>query len=242
MFDDAIDSSWSQHSRRGVTTLTSFGVQALTVGILLLVPLLRPTDFPLLRPLSTPVSLGQPMAEATAARARTSLKTAPATSAEIVFRRPSLLPIARNADIDDGPPQIVGFGCTTLCVAKSGDPGGLTNLLSGGTQPVLPAAPPPTVTYPIRLSHISEGDIIHKIQPVYPALARSAHIQGTVLLQAAISKLGTIERLRVISGHPMLAGAAIDAVSQWRYRPYVLNNEPVEVETQITVNFSLAGN
>jgi protein TonB len=55
-----------------------------------------------------------------------------------------------------------------------------------------------------------------------------------------ISKQGTIEGLRVVSGHPMLASAAIDAVSQWRYRPYVLNNEPVEVETQITVNFSLA--
>jgi protein TonB len=57
-----------------------------------------------------------------------------------------------------------------------------------------------------------------------------------------ISKAGTIENLRLVSGHPLLAGAAIEAVRQWRYRPYILNNEPVEVETQITVNFSLAGN
>jgi protein TonB len=63
-----------------------------------------------------------------------------------------------------------------------------------------------------------------------------------VLLQAIISKEGTIENLRVLSGHPMLTAAAIDAVRQWRYRPYVLNGAPVEVETQITVNFSLAGN
>jgi len=243
MFDDAIDSSWSQHSRRGVTTLTSFGVQALTVGILLLLPLLRPTGFPVLRPLSTPVSLGPLMAEAPAARARTSLKTAPATSAEIVFRRQSPLPTARNADIDNGPPQIVGSGCAILCVATSGDPGGLRNLFTGGTQPVLPIAPPPTVNaHPLRLSHISEGSLLHKVQPAYPALARSARIQGTVLLQAVISKQGTIEKLRVLSGHPMLASAAIDAVSQWRYQPYILNNEPVEVETQITVNFSLAAN
>ena len=62
------------------------------------------------------------------------------------------------------------------------------------------------------------------------------------MLQAVISKQGTIEDLRVLAGHPMLVRAAIDAVSQWRYRPYILNNEPVEVETQITVNFSLSGN
>ena len=68
-----------------------------------------------------------------------------------------------------------------------------------------------------------------------------ARIQGQVLLQAVISKEGVIENLRVVSGHPMLATAAIEAVRQWRYRPYVLNNEPVEVETQITVNFGLGG-
>jgi periplasmic protein TonB len=89
---------------------------------------------------------------------------------------------------------------------------------------------------------MSEGDLIHKILPTYPPLARSARIQGTVVLQAMISKLGTIENLRFLSGHPMLAPAAIEAVRQWRYRPYILNNEPVAVETQITVNFSLAGN
>jgi protein TonB len=89
---------------------------------------------------------------------------------------------------------------------------------------------------------MSEGDLVHKVLPTYPPLARSARIQGQVLLQAVISKQGVIENLRVLSGHPMLVQAAIDAVRQWRYRPYVLNNEPVEVETQVTVNFSLAGN
>lgn len=87
-----------------------------------------------------------------------------------------------------------------------------------------------------------EGDLIRKVQPTYPPLARSARIQGTVVLQAVISKEGAIENLKVVTGHPMLAPAAIEAVRQWRYRPYVLNNDPVEVETQITVKFSLAGN
>jgi protein TonB len=68
-----------------------------------------------------------------------------------------------------------------------------------------------------------------------------ARIQGSVLLQAEISKDGSIQNLRLISGHPMLAPAAIEAVKQWKYRPYILNGEPVEVETQITVNFTLAG-
>jgi protein TonB len=84
--------------------------------------------------------------------------------------------------------------------------------------------------------------LVHKVQPAYPALARSARIQGVVVLEAMISKQGTIENLRLLSGHPMLAPAAIDAVRQWRYRPYILNGEPVEVETQITVNFALGGN
>ena len=89
---------------------------------------------------------------------------------------------------------------------------------------------------------MDEGNLVHKVLPVYPPLARSARIQGQVVLQALISKQGVIENLKVLSGHPMLVSAAQEAVRQWRYRPYVLNNEPVGVETQITVNFSLAGN
>ena len=84
-----------------------------------------------------------------------------------------------------------------------------------------------------------EGSLIRRVQPTYPPLARSARIQGPVILEAVISKAGTIDNLRVVSGHPMLVGAAIEAVSQWRYRPYILNGEAVEVETQITVNFVL---
>ena len=88
---------------------------------------------------------------------------------------------------------------------------------------------------------VTQGLLIRKIQPAYPPLARQARIQGAVLLQAEISKDGSIQNLRLISGHPMLAPAAIEAVKQWKYKPYFLNGEPVEVETQITVNFTLAG-
>jgi TonB family protein len=86
----------------------------------------------------------------------------------------------------------------------------------------------------------SQGMLIKKVNPAYPPLARQARIQGTVLLQAEISKDGTVENLTLISGHPMLIPAAIEAVKQWVYRPYVINNAPVAVETQIQVNFALS--
>ena len=87
-----------------------------------------------------------------------------------------------------------------------------------------------------------DGYLIHRVQPDYPALAERARIQGRVEIAAVISKEGTIENLQVLKGHPMLVRAAIDAVKQWRYRPYILNGDPIEVNTNITVTFSLAGN
>jgi protein TonB len=76
--------------------------------------------------------------------------------------------------------------------------------------------------------------------PAYPTLARQAHVQGLVVLDVDISKGGSIESLRTISGHPMLVPAAIEAVKQWRYKPYLLNGEPVSVETRVTVSFNLS--
>jgi len=86
-----------------------------------------------------------------------------------------------------------------------------------------------------------EGNLIHRVQPEYPALAKQARIQGTVVLRAVINREGTIQDLQVLSGHPLLVQAAINAVRQWRYRPYYLNDQAVEVETQVTVNFTLSG-
>lgn len=99
-----------------------------------------------------------------------------------------------------------------------------------------PKQPPLRVRVP---AGVSGGLLIRKVVPVYPPLARQARIQGAVVLQADISKEGTIENLELVSGHPMLVPAAIDAVKQWRYKPYKVNGEPVAVETQVTVDFSL---
>jgi protein TonB len=93
---------------------------------------------------------------------------------------------------------------------------------------------------PARVSSgVMTGLLIDRVKPPYPAIAKAAGIQGTVILQATISKSGTIENLRVINGHAMLQQAALDAVKSWRYRPYLLNGEPIEVETTVNVVFSL---
>ena len=96
------------------------------------------------------------------------------------------------------------------------------------------------VTGPVRVSGmVVEGMLIQKTIPVYPAIAKATGTQGTVVLQATISRNGTIENLRGVSGSPMLQRAALDAVKEWRYRPYLLSGEPVEVETTINVVFKL---
>ena len=94
---------------------------------------------------------------------------------------------------------------------------------------------------PVRVSSLVEaGLLVHKILPVYPPIAVAARMEGAVVLQATISKSGTIENLRVVSGPAMLQQAAMDAVKQWRYRPFLLNGEPVEVETTVNVIFAMS--
>jgi protein TonB len=89
----------------------------------------------------------------------------------------------------------------------------------------------------LAVSHLSEAQLVNRVEPVYPHLAVIAGIQGQVKLHAIIARNGSIQSLNAISGHPLLVRAALDAVGQWRYRPYYLNGEAVEVETFITVNF-----
>jgi protein TonB len=241
MFDNTLNTSWDERSRRGLTTLSSFGLQVLALGVLLIVPLLRPAGLPFIHQLSMPISLGRPLGEAHLIATRSGANTASANNPIIVLRPSTSFPIGKPSATDDGPPQVGPAGPYT---AGPGEPGGRDGVLSSlgtGPGPVMPVASKPTAA-PLRISHMSEGDVVRKVLPTYPPLARSARIQGQVLLQAVISKQGTIENLRLITGHPMLVPAAIEAVRQWRYRPYILNNEPVEVETQIMVNFSLGGN
>jgi TonB family protein len=111
---------------------------------------------------------------------------------------------------------------------------------------VAPAAMPSLTTQvrktlAVLAENVTSGFLLSKVQPSYPPLAKQARISGAVVLKAVIGKDGSITDLRALSGHPMLIQAATDAVRQWRYKPYVLEGEPVEVDTQITVNFTLVG-
>jgi periplasmic protein TonB len=120
-------------------------------------------------------------------------------------------------------------------MAFSGPNSGPAGMPHGtGTGPVVVQAGPKTIP-----SVLAEGLLIHKVIPRYPSIGIAIHAEGTVVLQATISKSGTIENLRVVSGPPMLQQAALDAVAQWRYRPYLLNGQPVEVETTVSVEFKL---
>ena len=132
-------------------------------------------------------------------------------------------------------PDIVGL----VGVPDSG-----SNAIPFGAATELALAPAPkekptSLSGPIRVGSISEANLIHRVQPVYPALAKSARIQGTVEFTAIISKEGNIEHLQLVRGHPMLVNAAQGAVLQWKYRPTLLNGQPVEVITDIIVNFTL---
>jgi periplasmic protein TonB len=141
---------------------------------------------------------------------------------------------------DEAPPPVMAG---VVGGVPGGMPGGQMGGVIGGIISSTPVSVP-KVAAPTRVrvsQGVTEGMVLRRVQPNYPPLARQARIQGDVVLQAEISKDGAIENLRVISGHPMLAPAAIDAVKQWRYKPYFLNGEPVAVETQITVKFSLSG-
>jgi len=127
--------------------------------------------------------------------------------------------------------------------APGGVPGGQTGGVVGGIVSSTPVAVPRDAAPQCVLvaQGISQGLLLSRVQPEYPPLARQARIQGTVVLRALIGKDGSIEELTLVSGHPMLVPAAIAAVKQFKYKPYLLNGEPVEVETEVHVNFALSG-
>jgi protein TonB len=123
--------------------------------------------------------------------------------------------------------------------------GGLAGGAAGGFLGGIIAAPPPPPPPPqerIRVGgQVQQAKLSNQARPVYPPLARQARIQGTVKLEAIIGKDGTIQELKVVSGHPLLIQSALDAVKQWHYQPTMLNGVPVEVITTIDVNFTLGG-
>jgi periplasmic protein TonB len=239
--DSMLETSWAQRGRRSWTTVTSFGVQAVIIALLLLLPVLQTVGLPSARTVSTPISLGRRSPDPIAGTPRTGTPHAAQNSIlPARLMQPSHIPTVTSAGADEPTVQAPGGGLEGTGLPPGTGDGSISNLFVG-TRPVLPT-PPPTITHVIRKSSMLEGNLLHRVEPVYPPLAKTARIQGSVVLVAVISKAGTIDNLHAVSGPPMLVPAAVAAVSQWRYRPYILNSEPIEVETQITVNFLLSGN
>ncbi len=149
-----------------------------------------------------------------------------AAAAPIVIKSGHSQTVAKPAPTPDAP------SITGIAAADSG--GSLPNLMGGDSR-----APAPVLQTLNVSQGVSRGLLVKKTQPVYPASAMQMHIEGTVELQATISKSGGISGVKIISGDARLARAAVDAVKQWKYKPYLLNGEPIEIQTQITMNFTL---
>lgn len=157
-----------------------------------------------------------------------------------ILTAPTVIPKQINSEIRTEPDiAITGAASQGSGIGYSVVPGVLFPIPVA--PPPAPPAKPQTRRGPLKVATgVAEANLIHKVLPVYPALAKSARVQGTVEFKAIISKEGTIENLRLVHGHPLLVQAAREAVLQWKYRPTLLNGEPVEVVTDIIVNFTLS--
>jgi protein TonB len=247
MFEGSLlESGGSVQKRSPWTTVASFALQSLVVGLLFLVPLFYTNTLPSRPELTTLVYAPPPPPPPAAAPRHLDVATAkPHITAkpDTRLRTPTVIPkeIATPKDDPVPPPTEAAVGGVVGGVA-GGVPGGV--LGGSGTGPVVPKLAEPTSAPPQKIrvsSGVAQGNLVHGVSPQYPPLARQAHIQGLVVLLAVIGKDGSVRDVRVKSGSPLLAQAAMDAVKQWRYKPYLLNGQPVEVDTQININFTLAG-
>ena len=214
-------------------TFGSVSLQLLLLAAVVIVPLFHTEVLPK-REMLTMLYLQPPAAAGAPARFR-----APAPTR--TYTPTSTAPIAPVPQTQPATPASGGvIGGIPGAVGEVAG-GVLSGVLAGAPSvPVLAKAPAPAPKR-IRLAQrVVEANLIHDVTPTYPAEAGRARIEGTVVLVAVIGKDGSVQDVRVESGLPILAQAAIDAVRQWRYRPYLLNGEPVEVDSRITINFTLS--
>jgi protein TonB len=247
MFEDSfIETNKNRFtSHRGAATFLSFVLQVLVIAVLILIPLIVTQALPVAQ-LNTmlvapPPPPPPPPPPASAAR---TVQTKPVESVTHELQVPLKIPQKVEMVKDTPPPSAQAPSVAGVVGGVAGGTtGGQIGGVIGGVIGSVPVSVPKVATPDrVRVSQgVSEGLLQHKVMPQYPPLARQARIQGQVVLQAIIGKDGKIENLQVVRGHPMLNASAIDAVKQWRYKPYMLNGQPTEVETVITVNFTMAG-
>lgn len=233
MFTESLCDSRLDHPSRRWTTLVSFGLQALAVSALLTLPFLSTQSLP---QLSFAAHLMVPISQvAMPTQSAQAEPNSGAVAGHYVFVAPDHISRGLpNPDEGAVAPPNLPFGQSSS--SDNAFPLGVPGATGNASVPLLAAAP---VAHPPRVSVMMEGNLIHRVQPQYPPIAIQTRTQGSVVLRAVISREGNIENLQLLSGHPMLVKAAMDAVRQWHYQPYFLNHEAVEVETQITVNFVL---
>lgn len=214
------------------TAVVSFTLQAALVSVAMAYPLLHPESLPsTLHPLFLPLSASVASVE--------SEQTISHAGGPGVATRPI---VVNRHRLFFGPSsqQSTGAGdaeAPNIGLLGMADSNGVWNAISADY-----VRPAPTVAVQprsVRRSVMMEGNLIQRVEPQYPAIAKQLGIQGSVVVKAWISREGVIQRAQVERGQALLAKAALEAVQQWRYRPYYLNNEPIEVETEITVNFVL---
>ncbi|MHB8214804.1 MAG: energy transducer TonB [Candidatus Sulfotelmatobacter sp.] len=245
MFEDSLlESGGRLKTRRGRTTTFAIILEIALIGVMVLLPLIFTEALPKQQLMTFLVAPPPPPPPPPPAAAP--VKIVKQIQTDIVngaLRTPTKIPqkIQMIKEDEAPPPAMASSG--VVGGVPGGIPGGQMGGVIGGIISSTPVAVPKVATpQRVRVSAgVTSGLLVKRIQPNYPPLARQARIQGTVVLHAVISKEGAIENLTLVSGHPMLAPAAIDAVKQWRYKPYLLNGEPVEVDTEVQVNFTLAG-
>lgn len=241
MFEDSLVESSGQLGRHNLwTSAFSFTTQMLVAGVLVMLPLIYTEALPkqqlmsfLKAPAPPPGPTPTPLSKAPLAKRASELDDG-------VLRPPVAIP--RNIAMLEEEEALPTGGTEVPGSVPGGLPNGVPNsVISTIVRNIAPAMPR-IAAQKVRVSSgVAQGLLVHQVTPQYPALARQARIQGTVVLQAVIGKDGAVQNLHVLSGHPMLIDAAVDAVRQWRYKPYYLSGEPVEVDTQINVNFTLSG-
>lgn len=237
-----LEPSGIERKRRAASASISLFLQCVLVGSLLLIPLMITDTLPT-RQLVTflvapppPLPPPSPPAPATASPRRA------AVTSNIVdgrLKMPSRIPQRIQMIREDALPPSSFVGGV-----EGGVPGGqlqgvIGGIVSSSSSTVL-TPPKPMIQQRLRISQgVSAGRLTDRVEPKYPLIAQQARIEGAVVLSAVISRQGTIKNLQLISGHPMLVQSALTAVAQWQYRPYLLNGQPVEVETTIIVTFKL---
>lgn len=247
MFADSVLDFGVQRKRKFFATTTSFVFNCLAIGVMLLIPLAFTEELPkaqLLTFLVAPPPPPPPPPPAAAVQKIVhQIQTDVLSSGQL--RTPSRIPQkVQMIKEEEAPPPMPTTGGVVGGV-PGGIPGGQLGGVIGGivnSASNLAAVPKfvPVTPQRVRISQgVTKGLLVHRVEPAYPTLAKAARVQGEVILTAVISTNGEIENLQLVSGHPMLVPAALAAVKQWRYKPYLLNGQPVEVETTITVIFAL---